>query len=1129
MATETSPPVDDRQQFYRQHELIWGRHNWPEGTLMSVCHQYVNPTSGRKDAFSSTGHAPVNSPEGIWNLIEKHASKGANTYVSVGGMNLPEGQNGRGRAADVVGLPALVADLDVQGGAHSADNLPTEAEALAWIAAMPLPATVVIHTGGGFHVWVALSELIDPNTDAGRSVLKAWKAWWVAIARRFGRAIDVGVLADAARVLRPSGTVNAKRAPLPVNIISTDESAVHSPKAIMESFSAPDAPSDPAIVPNPAPNKPSSSPAATKDGGEKLGSQFAREVGAGDFAVAVFSAHRIGADRLVLPRPDGSYASDSNAQIYAANAGGPERVVIFGDRVKSEWSERGVGEPYGGNSFELLARVVLGGDFKSAARLLRRNESTDGTWSSLLDAAHSIFSGEVEADEAVAPLSLRDALQSSEVESIPLGDGDVVTVNGSYHGLAYLSKDANGVFTTRTVVDFVAWKSKAAESWAVNSSGHRVETGEATYTVDLVRRDRRRFTAGGFTASNAHNPVTVTDRLNAGVKLPTSSTDRRRVENMLRSLGSEDSLELTSQFTATGWLVEDGAPAVFLAPAGSVTAAGVTKAFSVVEPIGSQAGALQPAQRLLGWDTVPVTPEELVAAASSIDAFLRIAPKRRDLGIALLGAMFAAPLALSTRTTVILHAKPGVGKSQMASATQSFYSGVGVDGRSFTMTLGKGSTAVSAEIIASWGRHALSFYDDFRFIGSPKDDATMSSVVSTIVQSNYGSDGASKGTQAGGIRSSRTADGVGVITAETMPTSEAIVSRSVGVELRPGDIKMEPRGASPFDLFVKQFAESGLARSMNAHYLAFLAARIDEFGNLAEFRRANDARKNSWFSERGGRTTETASVLAAGWMIARDWATANGIEHLLPTQEEIDETLNAIVETNEAATADSNPAMQIVEKARDMLHGSTGYLRPHHRGDPAVYPELYGWERVETAWEVRWEHGNRKLLGVASIDGKHIALVADAARSIQTTLGLGGLSKDQIRRGFEALVDPRTVPGAQAPAFLGINGRPRAYVLPTSLFDVELPELGATDETSAIVPAEAALSEADAMGARWVAYCEELLADLFELGIPVGEDFLADNMREIEAVYESGFADVSAGKYLASAARKWQEGNSDFS
>lgn len=833
------------------------------------------------------------------------------------------------------------------------------------------------------------------------------------------------------------------------------------------------------------------------------------------------SAEEHGPTGLILPRPDGTRADDENVRIFAGESGEPERILVVGERVKAEWTERGIAEPHGGTSWDMLARVLCGGDFKLAAKLLRHFQRDDGNWDELLEVLFEVSVEELR--EIVQPLttSIRDAVDSKAEAIISLGDGEFVRVNGRDPGLFYTVTDKEGDTHEIRITDWCAWKAKATESWGVNSSGKSYESGKSSYTVELINKRGQSFVRPGLTIVQAHNPQAVADAVAAAsVKLPLSAPHRRRLENMLRVLGQEDSQERTSAYTTTGWLVENGEPAVFLAPIGAVTGAGITHAFSVTAPAGSQDGALQPAQRTLGWDTIPGTPAELRQAANAIKGFLAIAPNRPDLGLALLGGVLAAPLALSTRTTIIVVGKPGVGKSQAASAAQAFYSSVGVDGRSFSMTLGKGSSKVSAEVISAWGRNILGFYNDYRYVGSPKADEAMVEVAALIVQSNYGSDAASKGTQQGGLRASRTTDGMGVMTAETMPTAEAIVSRSVGIEIMPNELDLTPRGSCGFDTFVTNYADTGLARSMQAHYIAFLARIIDSLGSLTAFRAENDKLKNAWLKDRGGRATETAAVLAVGWMRARQWATENNIEELLPSAGVVNEILSGIADANEATTAEANPALRIIEKARDMLHGGAGYLLPHNKEEPTDAQGDYGWERVDTGYDLRWTHGNRKLLGYASADGRSVGITGEAVQHIQKVVGLTGMGKDQIRRSFESFAIPGTVAGAQAPVFLGIDGRPRVFAVSTSLLDVELPNY----TTSVVKPSSTVKPDLTTPESVFIEFTT-LVIHLVRAGRDLALDgFLTQHGAAILAGYQEGRSEDELASIYEPAAMRWHEG-----
>ncbi|MGB4430523.1 MAG: hypothetical protein WBJ15_01585, partial [Limnochordia bacterium] len=117
----------------------------------------------------------------------------------------------RGRAADIVALPALWFDLDCQNG-EGTRRLPTRQEALDFLDFIPFPPSIVIDSGTGFHLYWVFRELwnlenqIEWETAAQLSLefqltLQEW-------AGRRGWQFDI--TADLSRVLRIPGTINTK-------------------------------------------------------------------------------------------------------------------------------------------------------------------------------------------------------------------------------------------------------------------------------------------------------------------------------------------------------------------------------------------------------------------------------------------------------------------------------------------------------------------------------------------------------------------------------------------------------------------------------------------------------------------------------------------------------------------------------------------------------------------------------------------------------------------------------------------------------------------------------------------------------------------------------------------------------
>ncbi len=120
----------------------------------------------------------------------------------------------RGGEATVTAVPAIWADIDVAGPGHASNALPPDrAAALALLAAVPHPPSILISTGGGFHAywllkepWVVETE--DDRRDARRLVARVQ---WALQQEAQARGWSLDHTADLARVMRVPGTFNHKR------------------------------------------------------------------------------------------------------------------------------------------------------------------------------------------------------------------------------------------------------------------------------------------------------------------------------------------------------------------------------------------------------------------------------------------------------------------------------------------------------------------------------------------------------------------------------------------------------------------------------------------------------------------------------------------------------------------------------------------------------------------------------------------------------------------------------------------------------------------------------------------------------------------------------------------------------
>jgi hypothetical protein len=1026
-------------------------------------------------------------------LLEPYAVRGWNAWVSVGGLDASV-STGRGKRADVVGLPALFLDLDYRTGTHAIGDLnPTEDEAAVWIAAAP-PATVTIHTAGGRHLYWVLDELLDWNSTEGADLLNRHKAFWMGLAAADSLSVDAAVLADPARVLRVAGTRNGNQGGLPV-VLESSDGPTYSAAQLLGLYPQVEPPAKHARVDR-APRTVRAANEAGVVGEARVGDRFSLAVPVSLLAVEVFGADIDSNRGLTFPRDDGSLAPDSNARIFAQTVDAPEKMTIFGERVL-----RAFGNPdsHSWTAFDLAAHSINGG-YTAAVRLLLGAEE-NGTWPvdvfdiiianlapSIADAfgvqvtdprpqpvsipipqvqtvttliapfdpyydddnddnddvgtlASVIRTGEL-AQLAAQPQTIATAIANRTAAVIPLEDGLTAHIwNGRRHGIYKKTKIlVEGKWVEgedQRITSWVAFKSLQVEQKSVDSKGIEVEVDVPKISVTIATKDGRIKTRAGFTVEQAHNPEFVMNAMNVGQMLPTSATESKQVRNTLAALGDVGSgggTATISEYGTLGWLnATDGSGFVYLAPAASVDANGPTDRYTVGAPPKSDEGSQTEAQIAYGWPDIPQDATGIRKAAASVPAFLAITPDHHA-GFALLGLMFAAPLALSGRGTVFLAALPGTGKTKLIGCAQAFLNGDSF-GSEFTGG-GIGTATFKGSLVATiWARHGVAIWDDSRV---PKDDptkaATMRSIVSGVLQNAYGgSDSGRKSNQSGGQGAVRSSDASAIMSGEALPEEEGILSRAISVEIGQGDIHLLPVGESPLDIF--RADHSAGARAIYGAYIQWLAARLNKLGSLKAFRDDN-ARVRLSLTPAGGRSGDAASLLAVGWAMFTDFATEAGFADLLPSPNDVTRIVADLAGSNTELVKDSNPAQSVIRVARDMVAQGTGHFDLHDGSVPIrSQARTLGWVKGRSYDGTAAYEPTRFSVGVLTQDARWVVLRNNAVTEIKKRSGMASLPLAQVNAGFASIVMEGSTPGGRSPRELGLE-RVRGYVLPAEMFDL---------------------------------------------------------------------------------------------
>jgi len=146
-------------------------------------------------------------------------------YTGVGvapsGVLLRTGQ--RATAEMIGGIAGAWADVDYAGKDHTKLNLPP-AEADAWelIHAMPIPPTIVVHTGHGLQAWWLFDEpwiFKDGEREQAQAMIRGWQGHMAELAEKRGWVVDA--THDLSRLMRLPGTFNNKSDRVPVKVLSS--------------------------------------------------------------------------------------------------------------------------------------------------------------------------------------------------------------------------------------------------------------------------------------------------------------------------------------------------------------------------------------------------------------------------------------------------------------------------------------------------------------------------------------------------------------------------------------------------------------------------------------------------------------------------------------------------------------------------------------------------------------------------------------------------------------------------------------------------------------------------------------------------------------------------------------------
>ena len=760
-------------------------------------------------------------------------------------------------------------------------------------------------------------------------------------------------------------------------------------------------------------------------------------------------------------RPDHSGQSGHDATVYPATDDEPEKVTVFGAHAQAAWGLEG--NDHSWSSWDLLGNVYCGGDWRLAARIAASYTTTKDLVE-LLEAYPSpeALAGAVppanSVDEVLATSSLAAALGSQDGTRIDLGDKLVVCIGGPDHGIRALVQQGRGDNVYEAEKQITDWVVRRSLRRMLVSIGrdNRPDVFETRFELELVRSDGRVFPTKQMDFSIKESvSIETVHLLDAGVMLPVKADDRRQVENVMSKLGF-DEIRDEYVWSSTGWAMlpdADGVErVVFLAPNGSMTADGVDDSYTVGPPPHSEDDSLKASQELLGWNG---TVDDPATTVDAVRAFVATAPRRPEVPVAILGAMFAAPLRMKNRAVVGLNGAPGSNKSILSAAAYSFYSAHPVSKEALPFNISNGSSVPGAKGQLAWHRDIVLFADDYKKGNTRSEDGKKwDAIMRLLVQTAYDGQSGDMGTQGGGLRGNRPSTATLVFSGELILPEASILQRCVSLQVSPGDIHTDGLDNS-YDTFRHTYGDTGVARGFCGSYLKYLANEIESHdGRIGWLGRTADHDFDECFqhyltaqkkilgvTEQGSaeirRAAETAAIIAVGWRWARRFAERQGFAAKLPSEREVEESVLKILEANTAEQSVSDYGLRVLATAAEMLAANNGHLLMHDGTRPVLDGGSPGWLTTQTpTGEPRWDPKGA-LLGYVSMDYRYVLLANDALRAIQRAANLDGLETSQLKRSLAKYVVAGTTPGERSP--VSMFNRRRGFIFDLERFDLAPP------------------------------------------------------------------------------------------
>lgn len=229
----------DRGAMDAYFKALWPDPEGTPGQLVLVTFKRKMPRirwTSIQDAAAGAANATVDG--NVYVTVQTHdKSASARAWLKENpAKGHPDDGKHRGSETSAVAIPGAWIDIDTLEGVHKKQNLPTKAEALALLDSLRLKPTLIVDSGGGLHpYWLTREPWIFGTEQERQSAHDLLDGFERVISARFReRGWHLDTVADLARILRVPGTINHKGTPVPVRILSLDDSRRINPSDLEE-------------------------------------------------------------------------------------------------------------------------------------------------------------------------------------------------------------------------------------------------------------------------------------------------------------------------------------------------------------------------------------------------------------------------------------------------------------------------------------------------------------------------------------------------------------------------------------------------------------------------------------------------------------------------------------------------------------------------------------------------------------------------------------------------------------------------------------------------------------------------------------------------------------------------------